>query len=33
VALAKGPRRGPKVAEGEAEAEDEEPLVAEDEAA
>jgi len=33
AALAKGPRRGPKVAEGEAEAEDEEPLVAEDEAA
>jgi CarD family transcriptional regulator len=33
AALAKGPRRGPKVAEGEADAEDEEPLVAEDEAA
>jgi CarD family transcriptional regulator len=33
AALAKGPRRGPKGSEGEAESDDEEPLVAEDEAA
>jgi CarD family transcriptional regulator len=33
AALAKGPRRGPKGPEGDAESDDEEPLVAEDEAA
>jgi CarD family transcriptional regulator len=33
AALAKGPRRGPKTSEGEAEGEDEEPALAEDEAA